>query len=586
MKKGKFFCSLLLTLTLAGSVFTVPAAAEEGSGETETESANGFYEEEIQSNQIVGWPQGDPVSADAAILMDANTGAILYAKDVEQRLYPASITKIMTTLLALENGNLDDVVTFSEYAVYSIEFGSSHLGMTEGEQLTLEQCLYGIMLASANEVSNAAAEHVAGNISNFLEMMNNRAAELGCTNTHFMNVHGLHDENHYVCARDMALIMQAALKIDKFREIIGTVEYHYPKTNLVDEERYFVNHHKMVSEEDMHYDGIIGGKNGYTDDAWNTLVTAAQRDGLTLISVVLHVPGQELTYEDTRKLLDYGFANFSSTQVTNENTPDMEIVGVEDAAELENIRKADILKKPFSMVGSTQITLPTGVDVSELKKTMDFTTHMLSYSYEGQVLGSVPFTYTGEWETEAQTQTPSEAESAVSAQTENSDQKEGTFLAAVQNIVYKIGNIMADIYGRMDAFIEENTMVAAIIGAILLVIFIPLLLVAVTRHRKYTRILRLREEDMRVQKELENEIERKSAAQVEAELRARALTEELEQERKKNRRQNLSQTEPAEEIPPAEPEPPQALTEPEAAEPEPEEEYIEVPVEEDQTTAR
>lgn len=224
MKKGKLWTALLLTMVMCinpvrigwnGTAFyenTVKAEEDDGSdtdGENSTETE---IDPTVQTNDINGWPQGDAIESDAAICMDGNTGAVLYGKNIEKQEYPASITKIMTVLLALENGNLDDTVTFSENAVYSIEYGSAHLGLTEGEELTLEQCLYGIMLASANEISNAVAEHIGGSVEKFADMMNQKAEELGCVNTHFVNPNGLHDDNHYTCAYDMALITQAAMK--------------------------------------------------------------------------------------------------------------------------------------------------------------------------------------------------------------------------------------------------------------------------------------------------------------------------------------------------------------------------------------
>ncbi len=538
MKKGKNFLPLLLSFLLIFSMFPLYSLAEDSAGEeyaeeteAETEHLAAYYEE-IQSNNIPNWPQGDAVNAETAILMDADTGAILYAKSIEKQEYPASITKIMTALIALEKGNLGDVVKFSENAVYSIEYGSSHLGLTAGEELTLEQCLYGIILASANEISNAVAEHIGGDIETYVGMMNERAAELGCTHTHFVNVHGLHDENHYTCAKDMALIMQAALKNEKFREIIGTVEYNYPETNLVDEVRYFINHHKMISEEGMLYDGCIGGKNGYTDDAWNTLVTAAERDGMTIISVVLRCPGQYVSYDDTKVLLDYGFANFHDEQIANTGGAGLEITGIEDAAEQERIKSADFSEAPFEMAAETKVTLPAGVEASALKKTMDFDTGTLSYSYEGQVLGSVPFTYTGQWETEAPTEALTEAVTETEAAKES-----GGVAGAVGGVLGTIAGGALMLYGKMDAFIEENTVIAAIIGAILLLIFVPLLLVAVNRKRKYMKIMELREEDLKIRQMLEEEIERKSAAQVEAELRAEQLRQELAEEKEKRRQQ-------------------------------------------------
>lgn len=588
MKKGQFFLSLLMLVVLVFSAFsTAVCAAQEKESETEHLAA---YYEEIQSNQIPGWPQGEAVDSKAAVLMEANTGAVLYAKNMEEELPPASITKIMTALVALENGSLDDVVVFSQYAVNSIEYGSSHLGLTEGEELTLEQCLYGIMLASANEISNAVAEHIGGNIKNFTDMMNARAAQIGCTHTHFVNAHGLSEEGHYVCARDMALIMREALKNQKFREIIGTVEYEYPKTNLVDEPRYFMNHHKMISETGMLYDGCIGGKNGFTDEAGNTLVTAAARDGLTLISVVLQAPGLYVSYDDTKTVLDYGFANFSNTQIDNANSADLEITGIEDPQELARIRQADILKRPFSMVGSTQVTLPLTADASVLQKQMDFTSDVLSYSYEGQVVGSVPFTYTREWETEApaEAQTEPQTEWQTEAPLPDESRADG-ILESLKAFFSKALDVFEKLYDKMDAFIEKNPVVSAVIGGILLLIFLPLLFLAVTRRSRYQKILDLREEDLQERRRIEEEIERESTDQVEAELRAFELQQRLAQENGKGRAKEESgapqgeeqarETRQAQETEPADESADQgAETEQAESEAEPEDEYIEVPL--------
>lgn len=568
MRKWKIFMTLLLAAFTSASSFPAVISAEEyadesyyeedggedyneDNWETETEHPEAYYAE-IQSNQIAGWPQGDAINADSAILIDGNTGAVLYAKDVEKKEYPASITKIMTTLIALEKGNLSDVVTFSENAVYSIEFGSSHLGLTEGEQLTLEQCLYGIMMASANEISNAVAEHIGGSIEEYVKMMNERAAQIGCTNTHFVNVHGLHEEDHYVCAKDMALIMKEAMKNEKFREIIRTVEYDYPETNKVKEKRYFMNHHKMLYEDGMVYDGCIGGKTGYTDDAWNTLVTAAERDGQLLIAVVLRSPGLYVSYEDTKVLLDYGFEHFHNEKITNCNSADMEIAGINDTDELAKIKAADILQSPFSMVGSTQVTLPEGVTADNLKKKMDFETGQMVYSYEGQVLGSVGFNYTGEWEvatepveTEtASDETTADVREASAQNAQNGDSGGNIFVSILTDGLSKAGEGIGYAYGKMDTFIRENTIIAAVIGAVLLLIFIPVLTVSVIRNRKYHKMMLLREEEMRMRRRLEEELEQKSAAQVEAELRAEEFRARLEEEQRRRRQEENRLQEP------------------------------------------
>ena len=547
MKKGKLWTALLLAAVMCinpvrtgftGTAFydnTVKAEDGEGSdteGESSTETE---IDPTVQTNDIPGWPQGDAVESDAAICMDGNTGAVLYGKNIEKQEYPASITKIMTVLLALENGNLDDTVTFSENAVYSIEYGSAHLGLTEGEELTLEQCLYGIMLASANEISNAVAEHIGGSVEKFADMMNQKAEELGCVNTHFVNPNGLHDDNHYTCAYDMALITQAAMKYDKFREIIHTQEYCYPETNLVKEKRYFANHHGMLMDESRAYNGFIGGKTGYTDEAWNTLVSTAERDGMLLISVVLHANGQDIEYGNTKTVLDYGYNNFKEVQINNldQTISDSEIVGIEDAQEAEKIRQADLSKDPFTAAETTTVTLPNGVDASSLTRKMDFTTDKMTYYYEDQALGSTSFSYTGEWEPETETSVQTELQTESETETEA-----GGLSQMIQNGAFadnKVLTAVAGGYDKLDLFIKTHTIFAVLLGAILLIIFIPLLLVSISRNRKYKKMIELRTQEMALRRQLEAEIEEKSAAQVEAELRAHELEMQLEEERKKNR---------------------------------------------------
>lgn len=543
MRQGKLWTALLLTAAMCvnplwtglsgNSAYDYKVKAEEEE-DADTEGESTEIDPTVQTNDIAGWPQGEAVECDAAICLDGNTGAVLYGKNIDKQEYPASITKIMTVLLALENGNLDDTVTFSENAVYSIEYGSAHLGLTAGEKLTLEQCLYGIMLASANEISNAVAEHIGGSVENFADMMNKKAEELGCVNTHFVNPNGLHDDNHYTCAYDMALITQAAMKYDKFREIIHTQEYSYPETNLVKEKRYFANHHGMLTDDSRAYEGFIGGKTGFTDQAWNTLVSTAERDGMLLISVVLHADGQDIEYGNTKTVLDYGFANFKEVQINNldQSAANLEVTGIEDPQELEKIKTADFSKAPFTMDETTTITIPDNVDISSLTKRMDFAADKLTYYYGDQALGSTAFTYTGEWEPETQVATEIVAESETETETEA-----GGLTKMLQNSAFannKIITAIAGGYDKVDLFIKTHTIFAVILGAILLIIFIPLLLVSVSRNKKYKKMIELRTQEMALRRQLEAEIEQKSAAQVEAELRARDLEIQLEEERKKN----------------------------------------------------
>ncbi|NLP46711.1 MAG: D-alanyl-D-alanine carboxypeptidase [Epulopiscium sp.] len=262
------------------------------------------------------------ITSESAILMEAKTGTILYEKNIHQKLFPASITKILTTSLALEYGSLDQMVTFSDEAIFSIERNSSHLWMVPEEQITLEEALYGMMLQSANDVSNGVAESISGSIEKFVQLMNQKAQSLGAYNTHFTNPHGLHNEQHYTTAYDMALIAKEALQNQKFREIIQTPRYEIPPTNK-NEIRYLHNQHYMLPGCTRNikyvYEGCLGGKTGYTDQARHTLVTYAQKNGLELICVILK-SDKPLMYDETTTLFDYGFNQFSLLKLANANT--------------------------------------------------------------------------------------------------------------------------------------------------------------------------------------------------------------------------------------------------------------------------
>ncbi|MBO5371463.1 MAG: D-alanyl-D-alanine carboxypeptidase [Lachnospiraceae bacterium] len=282
----------------------------------------GSFSGNIHAKEIVDWPQGPDTQSAAAIVVEIETGAILYEKNIHNVHYPASITKIMTTLLALENSDMQEVVTFSEDSVFKTE--GSGIARDVGEQMTMEQCLYAVMLESANECAYAVGEHVAGgSIDAFVNMMNERATELGCLNTHFNNSNGLPDEQHYTTAYDMALIAREAYLNEDFRTICGTKNYTIPFTNKhTDEETYLNNHHQMLfplTTGKYLYEYCLGGKTGYTTVANSTLVTYAQKDGMTLACVVLNAPSGG-HYEDTRGLFDFCFENFKMMNIEENET--------------------------------------------------------------------------------------------------------------------------------------------------------------------------------------------------------------------------------------------------------------------------
>lgn len=250
------------------------------------------------------------VQAEGAVLMDAATGKVLFGKNQNQQFYPASITKVMTALLVLERCSLQDTVTFSATATTNLESGAVALGVSEGDQLTVEQSLYGLLLKSANEIGNGLAEHVAGSNAAFADLMNEKARALGCQNTHFANPHGLNDPSHLTTAYDMALILRAALENADFRRIDTTTSYDFPALKKEAAKTITMGHKMLYPTDSRYYPGMIGGKTGYTSKAGNTLVTGVERDGIRLIAVVLKSKGTH--YTDTKAMLDYGFANYQT----------------------------------------------------------------------------------------------------------------------------------------------------------------------------------------------------------------------------------------------------------------------------------
>ena len=272
----------------------------------------------VQSNQTKDWPEGPAIGAEGAILLEANTGVILYAKNIHEKLYPASTTKLMTCLVAAENSSMDEIVTFSTDAVFSIERGSSNIGIDAGQAMPMEECLYGILVASANEVAAAVAEHVAGSREAFTDMMNEKARKLGCMDTHFVNPHGLFDEQHYTSAYDLALIAKAFFQNELLSKIGNTPSYHFEATADQPDDFTVKNKHQLITGE-ISCDGVKGGKTGYTDEARQTLVTCAERNGMKLICVVMKEESPE-QFNDTVKLFEYGFNNFIVTNVAENET--------------------------------------------------------------------------------------------------------------------------------------------------------------------------------------------------------------------------------------------------------------------------
>lgn len=325
------------------------------------------------------------IEAQAAILMDMETNTILYSKNENERHYPASITKILTTLIALEFNRPDDIITFSDEAVFGIDRSSSNLAIDVGEQISMEDALYGIMLMSANEVSAGVAEHIGGSITNFANLMNNKAKEIGVLNSNFKNPHGLHDPDHYTTAYDMALIAKEAYKMSEFRNIISTVAYQIEPTNKQPEIRYLANQHYMFKNTKYHYDACTGGKTGFTDEAQSTLVTFAEKDGLKLVCVVLYEIGNQ-KYDDTIALFDYGFNNFKTQALYVSDYPKTLPVYSDDKNLLGDV---DI----YTSENKINTIIPKNIDTSQIKKNIDLPEQLFTPLKQDGIVGKLNFCY-------------------------------------------------------------------------------------------------------------------------------------------------------------------------------------------------
>lgn len=372
MKAKRVLAVLMLILLSFGNMEPIISNA------AKYEESTGVTQEYLQTEAKV-----PKISAEAAILMDARTGEILFQKNATKKEYPASITKCMTSLVAIENNDLNDVIEFSENAVFNVEAGSSSVGIDVGEKLTVDQTLYGAMLESANECCNALAEKTSGSIEGFVELMNQRAAEIGCVNTHFYNSNGLYHKKHYTCAYDMALIVKEAMKNEDWRRYSGTISYSGAPKNKKKEKRYWNNHHKMLNGNLAYNNGLYtveGGKTGYTVKCQNTLVTFAKSntDDFELICVVMRSNKYNFgngrtwpyTYDDTMHLLDWGFTNFSTISSTVD-------IGQGNDESANYFNQTYTMLQPerfirFEAENDCKIAISNTYDAAQLKGTMVF----------------------------------------------------------------------------------------------------------------------------------------------------------------------------------------------------------------------
>lgn len=269
------------------------------------------------------------IYSEAGLLIDSNTGKVLYAKNENERKYPASTTKILTAILTIENCNLDDVVTVDYDSIMQVPSGYTVAALQVGEQLTVKQLLQVMLIHSANDAANVLAKHTGGSMESFESMMNSKLAEIGCENSHFTNPSGKHDENHYTTATDMAKLMNYCMKSDTFRELSASKNCIIPATNKYDE-RIFANSNELLIKDtreiasNYYYPYVIAGKTGYTAEAKNCLVSVANKDNLQLICVILGGlrtdNGLSARFVDSKNLYEYGYNNYTLRKITDRDS--------------------------------------------------------------------------------------------------------------------------------------------------------------------------------------------------------------------------------------------------------------------------
>ena len=342
------------------------------------------------------------VSSKSAVAMDLDSGIVLYSKNLNQKVYPASTTKILTAILAIENLDLNKSVTVSKTAL-EIPWDSSSIYLKKGEILTVEELLYGLLLNSGNDAANVLAEAVAHDIPSFVEIMNKKVKEIGCTNTHFNNAHGYSDDNHYTTALDMAKILSYCVKNDTFVKIFSTKSYIINETNKTKEKRYLSNTNRLIqTKEDSqyarYYKYCIGGKTGYTDEAGRTLVTYAKKDSKNIIVTIFGASSNsyvDVRYTDAINLFEYSFNNFEKVLVAESKNFNYNYINMNKRLKYNVMLKDDL-----------EILAKSNADIKELSYNINIYDNKLNnYNIDSQIndeiVGKISFNITLNDETSA-----------------------------------------------------------------------------------------------------------------------------------------------------------------------------------------
>jgi len=341
----------------------------------------------LLSNSSIAIEQPPAPDAGAYILIDSETGDVLCDKNPDALVYPASTTKIMTAILALENGDLNQVMTASQAAIDDIGPGGSNIGIIAGEQIKLENLLQALLVCSANETANIIAENLADSRQAFIDMMNQKAKELGATNTHFANTNGMHDPNHYTTASDMAKFARYAMTIPEFRKIVSSPNLEMPATNKHPKWPVLANTNKLMITDKNDLYVINGIKTGYTGQAgFNLVSSATDKNGLTLIAVVMGVKNggaQENVRTYSKELLDYGFNNFKKVNL------------IEKGKVYRNIKvdnAADIYGLDLVTTGSLSCIVPKDSAPQNMKEIPHISANVSAPVNKDDIMGYIEFT--------------------------------------------------------------------------------------------------------------------------------------------------------------------------------------------------
>lgn len=472
MKRKRIFAALMAGIIMVGSICSSTAQA------------------------AAKWPKGPDkgsLSSASAIVMELSTGTVLYSKNIHKKHYPASITKIMTSLLTLENSSPSDVVTFTEAEAHGIETGSSSMYCVPGEKFTIEQVLYGIMLQSANEMCLVAADHVAGSVDKFVDMMNQRVAQLGLKDTHFMNPNGLHNDDHYTSAYDMACIAREAWKNPSFQKICGTRTYQVKSTNKRKASEILggqlLNHHQMINgyETSSRYekDYVIGGKTGYTSMAHSTLVTFAEKDGMQLVSVIMKgnspKQGEPNEYTDTTRILDYAFEKFSKHAVNGENSN----VNENLFNTFDSYFNAD--QSPLRLSAESAVILPKGVGLKKAKQQIQYDNSVklqdgenvigtVKYTYDGRMVGSTDIIYDSSKSASHLDEASRRIVDSEIKQIKTNNKKHAVILQKLSGIKYSLYNMVS--------FFRDRVILVIVAALVILLIVLLVLNYRMNSRRK------------------------------------------------------------------------------------------------------